>query len=174
MSVVYLGLGSNLGSRCANLRAGVVALSSAVTVLAESSIYETPPWGVTDQPAFLNMALRGETGLSPHDLLHTLKQIERQLGRVPSVRYGPRLIDIDILFYDDLVLTSPELTIPHPTLHERAFVLVPLAEIAPDFVHPVLNQPVRALLEKVDRSGIRCLESEAAGCVGTVNRFLLH
>ncbi len=174
MSIVYLGLGSNLGSRCANLRAGVMALLPAVTVLTQSSMYETPPWGVTDQPPFLNMVLRGETGLPPHDLLHILKQIERQLGRVPSMRYGPRLIDIDILFYDDLVLASPELTIPHPLLHERAFVLVPLAEIAPDLVHPILNQPVRALLEQVDCSGIRRLESEAAGCVGTVNRFLSH
>lgn len=166
MSVVYLGLGSNLGSRCANLRAAVVALSSAVTVLAESSIYETPPWGVTDQPAFLNMVLRGETHLPPLALLHALKRLEQELGRVPSIRYGPRLIDMDILFYDDLVLTSPELTIPHPRLHERAFVLVPLAEIAADLVHPCLHKTVRALLETVDRSGIRRLESSVAGWVG--------
>ncbi len=165
MAIVYLGLGSNLGSRCANLRAGVVALPPAVNVLAESSIYETPAWGVTEQPAFLNMVLRCETRLAPLALLQVIKQLERDLGRFPSVRYGPRLIDIDILFYDDLVLTSSELTIPHPLLHERAFVLVPLAEIAPDLIHPRLNKTIRALLETVDRSGIRRLEGQAMGCL---------
>lgn len=164
MAVVYLGLGSNLGSRCANLRAAVAALPPAVNVLAESSIYETPPWGVTNQPAFLNMALRGETNLSPQALLRALKQLESRLGRVPSIRYGPRLIDLDILFYDDLVLVSPELTIPHPRLHERAFVLVPLAEIAADLVHPGLHKTIRALLATVDQSGIQRLERGAVGC----------
>ncbi len=163
MAAVYLGLGSNLGSRFANLRAAVVALLPAVRVLVESSIYETPPWGMTDQPAFLNMVLRGETSLSPEELLQTLKQLESRLGRVPSIRYGPRLIDIDILFYDDLVLVSPELTIPHPRLHERAFVLVPLAEIAADLVHPCLGKTIRALLETVDPSGMQRLEWGAVG-----------
>lgn len=163
MAVVYLGLGSNLGSRCANLRAATAALSPAVRVLVESSIYETPPWGVTNQPAFLNMVLRGETSLPPEKLLQTLKRLESRLGRVPSIRYGPRLIDIDILFYDDLVLTSPALTIPHPRLHERAFVLVPLAEIAADLVHPRLHKTIRALLATVDRSGIRRLERGVVG-----------
>lgn len=165
MAIVYLGLGSNLGPRCANLRAAVTALSPAVRVLVESSIYETPPWGVTDQPVFLNMVLRGETSLPPEELLQMLKQLESRLGRASSVRYGPRLIDVDILFYDDLVLTSPELTIPHPRLHERAFVLVPLAEIAADLVHPRLHKTIRALLATVDQSGIQLLQGGTVGCM---------
>jgi len=143
---IYLALGTNLGDRFANLRAAIAALAPQAHVLAESRIYETPPWGFLDQPAFLNMALRAETNLPPADLLAFLKQLETDLGRQPTFRNGPRLIDIDILFYDDLILTTPPLVIPHPRLHERNFVLVPLADIAPDFVHPILRQPVRALL----------------------------
>lgn len=143
---VYLALGTNLGDRPTNLRAALAALAPQVRVQAESRIYETPPWGFVDQPAFLNMAARAETNLPPADLLAFLKQLETSLGRQPTFRNGPRLIDIDILFYDDLILNTPPLVIPHPRLHERDFVLVPLADIAPDFVHPLLRQPVRALL----------------------------
>jgi 2-amino-4-hydroxy-6-hydroxymethyldihydropteridine diphosphokinase len=159
MATVFLALGTNLGDRLENLHRAIEALAPTVKILARSPIYETPPWGVTDQPAFLNMALRGETLLPPTALLHFLKSLERQLGRIPSVRYGPRLIDLDILFYDDLVLDSDELTIPHPRLHERAFVLVPLADLAPDFVHPVLRKSVSTLLQQVDAGGIRLYAS---------------
>jgi 2-amino-4-hydroxy-6-hydroxymethyldihydropteridine diphosphokinase len=159
MAKVFLALGTNLGDRLENLHRAIEALAPTVKILARSPIYETPPWGVTDQPAFLNMALRGETLLPPTALLHFLKSLERQLGRIPSVRYGPRLIDLDILFYDDLVLDSDELTIPHPRLHERAFVLVPLADLAPDFVHPVLRKSVSTLLQQVDAGGIRLYAS---------------
>ncbi len=152
--LVYLALGTNLGDRPANLRAAIAALASIVTVLAESPVYETPPWGVTDQPPFLNMALKGETRLAPLALLTELKRLETRLGRRPSIRYGPRLIDMDILFYDDLILDSPELAIPHPRLHERAFVLVPLADLAPDLAHPVLGKSVRELLAAVDATGV--------------------
>jgi len=155
MATVFLALGTNLGDRLENLHRAIEALAPTVKILARSPIYETPPWGVTDQPAFLNMALRGETLLPPTALLHFLKSLERQLGRIPSVRYGSRLIDLDILFYDDLVLDSDELTIPHPRVHERAFVLVPLADLAPDFVHPVLRKSVSTLLQQVDAGGIR-------------------
>jgi len=151
---VYIALGSNLGDRPANLRAAVEALAPEVTVLAESRVYETPPWGYEDQPAFLNMAVKGETDLEPEALLAYLKQIETQLGREKTVRWGPRLIDLDILFYDDLVIESPPLVVPHPRLHERGFVLVPLADVAPEFVHPVLGKRVRELLEGADVSGI--------------------
>jgi 2-amino-4-hydroxy-6-hydroxymethyldihydropteridine diphosphokinase len=154
MSTIYLALGTNLGDRAANLRSAVAALPPTVTVLAESPVYETPPWGVTDQPAFLNMVLRGETDLGPARLLEYLKHLETELGRVAAIRWGPRLIDIDILFYDDLVRQAPGLTIPHPRLHERAFVLVPLADLAPDLIHPVLGKTVRALLAAVDTTGV--------------------
>jgi 2-amino-4-hydroxy-6-hydroxymethyldihydropteridine diphosphokinase len=155
MSLVYLSLGSNLGDRLAALRAALSALPPAVTVLVESPVYETPPWGVADQPAFLNMAVQAETLLAPLALLAQLKHLETRLGRLPSIRYGPRKIDLDILFYDNLVLDTPELTLPHPRLHERAFVLVPLADLAPDLVHPRLGKPVRDLLRAVDTKGIK-------------------
>ncbi len=153
-SVIYLALGTNLGDRPANLREAIAALTPAVTVQAESPVYETPPWGYADQPAFLNMALTGKTHLSPQKLLEHLKNIETALGRLPTFRYGPRKIDIDILFYDDLVLETPELTLPHPHLHERAFVLIPLADLAAEHVHPILGKSVGALLAEVDQKGI--------------------
>lgn len=157
MADVYLALGSNLGDRRANLQAAVAALPPAVVVRRCSPIYETPPWGVTEQPAFLNMTVEAETGLSPVELLAYLKRLESELGRRPAIRYGPRLIDLDLLFYDDLVLDSPSLVLPHPRLHERAFVLVPLADLAPDLLHPRLGQTVRQLLAAVDTTGIvRC------------------
>ena len=153
-ATVFLALGSNLGDRLANLRAAVDALAPEVRVLAESRVYETPPWGYADQPAFLNMAVQAETDLAPEALLRRLKQIEVEVGRQPSFRYGPRQIDLDILFYDDLVLESDALTVPHPRLHERAFVLVPLMDLAPEWMHPVLGKTVASLLAGQDQSGI--------------------
>lgn len=152
--LVYLGLGSNLGDRRQNLESAIQALPPRVRVLRRSAIYRTPPWGYTEQPEFLNMALEAQTELSPEALLEFLKQIELQLGRQPSFLYGPRQIDLDILFYGERILHSQRLTIPHPRLHERAFVLVPLAELAPDFIHPVLGVSVAALLARVDPSGV--------------------
>src|SRR5271157_2882601 len=152
--IIYLALGTNLGDRIANLRAAIEALSPEIKVIVESKVYETPPWGYEDQPAFLNMAVKGETGLKPESLLKRLKQLEVQLGREQSFRWGPRLIDIDILFYDDLILESESLTIPHPRLHERAFVLVPLTDIAPDFIHPVLKETIKELLASADTDDI--------------------
>lgn len=147
MSTVYLGLGSNLGDREAHLREAIRRLETAgVHVLALSPFYETTPVGYRDQPDFLNAACHAETNLSPHDLLRVIKSMETALGRRPSFRNAPRPIDVDILFYDDLILDTPELTIPHPRLAERAFVLVPLADIAPELRHPVLNCTVATLL----------------------------
>jgi 2-amino-4-hydroxy-6-hydroxymethyldihydropteridine diphosphokinase len=157
-SIIYLALGSNLGNRSDNLQAAIAALPPAVRVLALSPVYETPPWGLTDQPAFLNMALKGETTLAPVELLKFLKLLETKLGRQPAVRWGPRRIDMDILFYADLVFDTPELVLPHPRLHERAFVLAPLADLAPDLVHPVLGKPVRDLLSALDSTGVNPYE----------------
>ena len=152
--VVFLALGSNMGNRLANLKAAISNLTPQMAVKNRSSVYETPPWGFTDQARFLNQVVMVKTYLEPQALLNHLKRLETALGRVPNFQNGPRLIDIDILFFDDLVVDTPPLVIPHPRLHERAFVLVPLAEIAPDFVHPVLVRPIHKLLDNVDRSEI--------------------
>ncbi len=160
-ATIHLALGSNIGDRAANFQAAIAALPRSVTVLAQSPVYETPPWGFTDQPPFLNMALKGETTLGPLELLKQLKILETRLGRLPAVRWGPRLIDIDILFYADLVLDIQGLVIPHPRLQERAFVLVPLADLDPDFVHPVLCKSIRELLGLVDATGVKRYEPVA-------------
>jgi 2-amino-4-hydroxy-6-hydroxymethyldihydropteridine diphosphokinase len=148
-------LGSNLGNRLENLQAALRSMPPAIRPLAQSPIYETSPWGYTDQPDFLNQVVLAETDLPPQRLLARLKSIEASLGRLPNFRYGPRLIDLDILFYDDLVLQTPSLTIPHPHLAERAFVLAPLADLAPDLRYSAQGQTVRQLLEAVDSRGVR-------------------
>jgi 2-amino-4-hydroxy-6-hydroxymethyldihydropteridine diphosphokinase len=147
MSTVHIGIGSNLGDREEHcLKAIRLFPEKGVLVRRRSSVYETEPWGVKDQARFLNMAIEGETALTPARLLEVLKMIEDEVGRVETYRWGPRVIDLDILLYDDLVMSTPELTIPHPRMHEREFVLRPLAEIAPDKTHPVLKKTVKELL----------------------------
>ena len=158
---VYIALGTNLGDRLANLCAAIESMPPDVCVLAESYIYETPPWGYEDQPAFLNMVIKAETGLEPESLLTYLKQLEVQLGREQNFRWGPRLIDLDILFYDDLVIASPPLVIPHPRLHERGFVLVPMADVAAELVHPLLEKSIWELLQDVDLRGITRLKTKS-------------
>jgi 2-amino-4-hydroxy-6-hydroxymethyldihydropteridine diphosphokinase len=145
MATVYLGLGSNLGNRARSIYRALRLLGSCVRLGKISSLYETEPVGLAEQPWFLNLVCCGETDLSPEALLNLAKTIERQMGRKRGVRFGPRLIDIDILLYDDLVLSTPQLEIPHPRLHERAFVLIPLSEVAPGLIHPVLNRGVQEL-----------------------------
>lgn len=144
---IYLALGTNLGDRAANLKQAIAAMPPQITVKAKSSVYETPPWGYEEQPKFLNQVLKAKTYLDPDTLLKHLKRLEVALGRKESFTNGPRLIDMDILFYDDLIVNTPTLTIPHPRLHERAFVLMPLMDISPELVHPVLQKSIHDLTE---------------------------
>ena len=141
MADVYLGLGSNLGDKAANLREALRLLygarSAAIALLTVSSLYRTKPVGYVEQDWFLNAAVHIKTSLSPRELLTQLIEIECELGRVRTRRNGPRTIDLDILLWEDLVVNKDDLVIPHPRLHERLFVLEPLAEIAPDARHPV-------------------------------------
>lgn len=150
MHRVFLSIGSNIGYKEKNCFQAVEKLKqSGITITKISPVYTTKPWGFKDQPDFANIALEAFTELSPVELLRLLKKIEKEMGRKVSVKYGPRIIDIDIIFYDDLIYESEELTIPHPLMHERYFVLKPLNDIAPDFVHPVLNLTVKELLDKL-------------------------
>jgi 2-amino-4-hydroxy-6-hydroxymethyldihydropteridine diphosphokinase len=145
MAIVFLGLGSNLGNRARNIYGALRHLGSSLALGEISRLYETEPVGLADQPWFLNLVCRGGTELEPLQLLAFAKRIERSMGRKEGVRFGPRVVDIDLLLYDDLVLETDELQIPHPRLHERGFVLIPLKELAPDLVHPRLGQTVSEL-----------------------------
>ena len=153
MPIAYLGIGSNLGNREENCEQAVeLLIKKEIKLIKRSSLYETEPWGVKEQPAFINMVIKAETILTPEELLNTLKTIESALGRREAIRRGPRIIDLDILFYDDLVINTPELEIPHAGIKDRKFVLKPLSDIAPDKVHPVLKKNMRTLLSELGRS----------------------
>ena len=150
MAIAYIGIGSNLGDRHDNCRRAIELLKkSGLIVSKQSSMYETEPWGLIDQPAFVNMAIEIETELDPQGLLTLLKRIEKEMGRQETARWGPRIIDLDILIYDEIVLQNDALTIPHPLMHEREFVLGPLSEIAKDLLHPVLKKKISDLLRDV-------------------------
>ncbi|WP_461041068.1 2-amino-4-hydroxy-6-hydroxymethyldihydropteridine diphosphokinase [Spirosoma harenae] len=140
-------LGANLGDRLQTLNRAIRLIDERVgLVVQQSNLYETAPWGVIDQPSFLNQVLVVETNLEPLEVLRQTQQTEEDLGRVRLEKWGARLIDIDILYYDQLILQTDKLTIPHPFLHLRRFTLVPLAEVAPDFVHPTLQKTSLELL----------------------------
>jgi 2-amino-4-hydroxy-6-hydroxymethyldihydropteridine diphosphokinase len=146
-NTVYLSLGSNIGDRVANLQQATERLQKLGTIVAASSLYETDPVEVEQQPMFLNCALAMETELTPRRFLSRILALERSMGRRRTQVKGPRTIDIDIVFFGSAVVDTPALTIPHPAMHQRRFVLEPLAEIAPDARHPVLKHSMRELLD---------------------------
>jgi 2-amino-4-hydroxy-6-hydroxymethyldihydropteridine diphosphokinase len=156
MANAFLGLGGNVGDTRAILDRAVAALNDDldIRVLARSSTYQTPPWGVENQAPFLNLCLGIETTLTPRQLLQRVQEVERELGRdrAAETRWGPRTCDIDILSYDDVALNEPDLILPHPRMFERGFVLMPLAEIAPDAV--IAGKRVQDALKDVDTTGI--------------------
>ena len=149
MNKVFLLIGGNMGDRLQNLHQAIALLSATCgPVIQQSAVYETAAWGKTDQAAFLNQALLLTTSLTPQELITTILSVEEEMGRLRMEKNGPRVIDIDIIFYNELVMQEPNLTIPHPQLQNRRFVLVPLHEIAPTFVHPVLHKTITELLEE--------------------------
>ncbi len=149
----YIAFGSNIGHRFENCTDGIkrLAQSGKAVILKQSGFYETEPVDYTDQDWFVNGVVKIGTSLDPSDLLKMLKSIEKEIGRTQTVvRYGPRILDMDIILYDDLVLNSPQLTIPHPRMHKRRFVLCPICDIDPDVIHPVLHYNMQILLDKLE------------------------
>jgi 2-amino-4-hydroxy-6-hydroxymethyldihydropteridine diphosphokinase len=148
---VFLLLGTNLGNRTENLLVAKERVEiTAGKIIQTSSVYETAAWGITDQGNFLNQVIEIETTLAPAELLNTVLSIEERMGRSREKKWGPRVIDIDILLYDEIIVTSDRLTVPHASLHQRKFTLVPLAEIAGDIVHPVFQKKIKDLLITCD------------------------
>ncbi len=148
---VFIGLGSNLGNRKENITKAIEKLSktSGIELVKQSSLIETEPYGKLDQPDFLNCVILVKTDINPEHLLEICNKIENDLGRIRKEKWGPRTIDLDILFIDDYVIHTPDLVVPHPEVHLREFVLTSLNEIAPDFVHPVLNKTIKEIYSKI-------------------------
>lgn len=154
--MVYLGIGSNLGDRFENIKSAIKKIAQLGEISQTSSLWETMPWGCAQQQPFLNCVISLETILSPFELLKRTSQIELKLGRKREQKFGPRTIDIDILLYGDLIINKPNLVIPHPYLHQRKFVLLPLSEIAPNLLHPILERRIKELLEDSNGSVEDC------------------
>ncbi len=150
MAIIHIGIGSNIGNRSDNCQKAIQALlNKGIRAIKVSSAYETEPWGMKEQPGFINMALEAETTLSPESLLAALKDIEKNMKRADTIRWGPRIIDLDILFYDNIILDTDEVKIPHPLMCKRDFVLLPLSEIAPHKVHPAEGKTIVQLKEEL-------------------------
>ncbi|MEK7397821.1 MAG: 2-amino-4-hydroxy-6-hydroxymethyldihydropteridine diphosphokinase [Candidatus Poribacteria bacterium] len=156
MSIAYIGLGSNIGDKSDNIKRALEILDQfdGLKIVKISSFYETEPVGYEDQDWFVNAVAKIDTVLSPEQLLIVFKKVEKLIGRKDRIRWGPREIDLDLLFYDQMLIDIPNLIVPHPRLHERAFVLVPLAEIASDLVHPVIKKTIAELLSELQSQKI--------------------
>ncbi len=149
MPIAFIGIGSNLGDREENCERAIdLLIKRGIKVIKRSSMVETEPWGITEQPRFINMAIEVETGMRPEELLSTIKEIETDMGRHQGIRWGPRIIDLDILLYDDLIIKMPELEIPHPGTYDRDYVLKPLSEVAPEKMHPVLKKRIKEVFDE--------------------------
>jgi 2-amino-4-hydroxy-6-hydroxymethyldihydropteridine diphosphokinase len=160
-NIAYLSLGSNLGDRQTQLRDAIARLAAVGRVLKVSSFYETEPVEFTEQPWFLNCAVEVETALPPEEFMRELLRIEAEMGRRRTQKKGPRSIDIDILLFGNEVVSSPDLTIPHPAMHQRRFVLEPVAEIAPQARHPILKKTIRRLLQELpEGQAVRKVKSD--------------
>jgi 2-amino-4-hydroxy-6-hydroxymethyldihydropteridine diphosphokinase len=153
MTKVYLALGANVGDPAANIKQAIELLRPRLLQLKQAPIYASKPVGITDQPDFLNTAIGGQTELSPVELFEFIKDVEKRIGRIERLRWGPREIDIDIIFYGDQVINQPQLTVPHPLFQERDFVLQPLIDLNPDLIDPKSGHTVSQLLTKLTASG---------------------
>lgn len=146
MSKAYIGIGTNLGDKEKNIKNAVRLLKEKCEIIKSSPLYKTEPVGFKNQDWFINCVIEARTKLAPYELLHFLKDIEKSMGRAKAIKYGPRIIDLDILYYGDLILKEKNLTIPHPRMHKRLFILAPLVDISPDFIHPKLKKGIKALI----------------------------
>lgn len=150
MHNVFIAIGTNLGDKEENIRQSIKKMAqNNIHIIKKSTVYKTMPYGYKNQPVFLNCVVQAETMLSPEELLYVLLSIEKQMGRKRKIHWGPRIIDLDIIFYDNLIINSSNLKIPHPDMQNREFVLKPLCDIAPNFVHPVLHKTVKELLKEL-------------------------
>ena len=155
MAIAYFNLGSNIGERRVNIEKALELLDSyGIKVLEKSSFYDTEPWGLSHQANFLNIVVKAETEMDPQALVTLCGETERQLGRIDSIRWGPRVIDVDLLLYDDVIVDEEKCTVPHYLMHKRKFVLVPLVEIAPSVMHPVFKKTASELLEECEDNGV--------------------